>query len=355
MQFSAAAASRSLVLLMVTAVAAGCGALGGSSAEPSLQSEALAFHAEPGTGADPATGADGTAVEGATRAEPADTDPVDTTGADGATGANGRGGTDGASPTRPAEAVPAPGSSDPDPALSPDPDIHYPAGTCHATPFPGAPAAPVGCDEPHDIEVYASADLPGGPGAPYQGLAAAIELCGAEFRPLTGVGLNLATVFGRSVLRPSEETWADGERTVTCYVVYPELTTKRLDSIDPVRSFGRVSVFGLAAGDCLTTFDQDASWFEVIPCEQPHEAEVFVADVQPESGFPGEAELDARSDELCFGQPFETFVGRDYASSSVFSIVSVPTAETWAQGDRTINCILTDDLVRSSSFQASGL
>jgi len=343
-QFSAAAATRFMLLLAATAMAAGCGALGsGSSNEPGIRSEALAFDGaaadgQPADGESSRSGPTGAQTELDQSVTPVEPDITDTP--------SGRPG---------GEVAPAPGSSDLNPALSPDPGAIYPTDTCYAAPIAGRPAELVACDEPHNIEVYISADLPGGGDAPYQGLDAALEVCGSEFRTRTGVGLSLATVYERSVLRPSEETWADGERTVTCYVVYPELTTASLTAIDPVRSFGRVSVFGLAVGDCLTSFDQEASWFEPVPCDQPHEAEVFVADLQPETGFPGDGELDARSNELCFGQPFETFVGRDYASSSVFSIVSVPTTETWEQGDRTINCILTDDLVRSSSFQDSGL
>ncbi len=343
MQFSAAATCRFLMLAVLTVVAAGCGALDdGSSGEPAIRSEVLAFD-------DPSAGGD-QADAGSDRIGSTDTaDP------NGSAESVEPGITDTPSGRPGAETTPAPGSSDPNPALSPDPGAVYPTDTCYAAPVPGRRAEPVACDEAHNIEVYLSADLPGGGDAPFLGLDAALEICGAEFRQRTGVGLNLATVFERSVLRPSEETWADGERTVTCYVVYPELTTMQLAAIDPLRSFGRVSVFGLAGGDCLTTFDPEASWYEPVPCDQPHEAEVLLADMQPETGFPGDAEMDARSDDLCFGQRFETFVGRDYASSSVFSTVSVPTAETWDQGDRTINCILTDDLVRSSSFEGSGL
>ncbi|MEL6984107.1 MAG: septum formation family protein, partial [Actinomycetota bacterium] len=344
-QSSAAAKPLLFAVSVIALLGAGCGALdAGSSEATGLQSEVLAF--------DEATaGAEGTsdAEAGGTGSEVSPTDSSTATDAD----------ADAGQPDEPAplpgEVEPAAGSSDTDPALSPDPNVVYAAGTCYSRTIPGQQAELIDCGEPHQIEVYASVDLPGGPETPYQGLDAAFEICGAEFRQITGVGLNLATVFERSVLRPSEETWADGERNVTCYVVFPEATIARLAEISPVRSFGRVSVFGLEAGDCLLDFDQSASWFEVVGCDEPHEAEVFIADQQADGAFPGDEAMDARADELCFGPPFNEFVGRDYASSSIFSFVSVPTAETWDQGDRTINCILTDELVRSASFQDSGL
>lgn len=352
MQSSAAAKPLAIAVSLIALLGAGCGALESGSDQTGLQSQALAF--------DEATTTDGAVGPEAGDPGTGDSDPTAPDGADpGVDGQSGdatdQAGADNQSPSPSGDVEPAAGSSDADPALSPDPSVAYLADTCYVRPIPGQQAAQVGCDEAHDIEVYASTDLPGGPGDPYQGLDAAFEVCGAQFREVTGIGLNLATVYERSVLRPSEETWADGERNVTCYVVYPEATTARLADIDPVRSFGRVSVFGLAAGDCLLDFDQSASWFELIGCDQPHEAEVFIAETQAEAAFPGDDAMDTRADELCFGAPFEDFVGRDYASSSIFSIVSVPTAETWDQGDRTINCILTDELVRSSSFRDSGL
>ena len=332
MQFSAAAVFRWPFLVLIVAFSTACSLDGSSSNEAVLGSETVAPQDldEPGAEPDDPNGS-GRSSEGRS-------------------GGAGDEGTDGGG-----DIEPAPGSTDTDPVLSPDPNVVYPAGTCYRRVVAGQAAEEVPCQEPHGIEVYASVDLPGGPGAPYQGLDAAIELCDAAFRSQVGVGIGLATVYERSVLRPSEETWADGERVVTCYVVYPSRVEDRLSAIDPLRSFGRVSVFGLAAGDCIVDFDEAASWFEVVTCDRPHDAEVFVSEPQPDGPFPGEAAVDTRADELCFGESFEAFVGRDYASSSIFSLVSVPTADTWEQGDRTINCILTDDLVRSESFRDSGL
>lgn len=239
--------------------------------------------------------------------------------------------------------------------LSTDPAVTYESGTCHHQPAADVLAQPIPCDDPHTIEVYAVEPLEGGPSSPFQGLDAALEVCDRAFRQLTGASLAQSTVFQRSVIRPSEETWADGERSVTCYVVYPQFTDQRLADIDPLRSFGRVSTFGLLAGDCLIDFDEQATWFTAAPCDDPHDAEVFAQLSLADGPFPGQAALQAQADELCYGQPFTDFVGRDYGSSSLSSLVSQPTAETWAHGDRRIICILTDELVRTGSFRDSEL
>jgi hypothetical protein len=250
---------------------------------------------------------------------------------------------------------PSDGAFDEGPDLSTDPDIVYRPGTCFARNPAGGAAVEVRCDEPHDIEVYAIVDLPGGDGAPFQGLAPAIELCDQDFMRITGVGLGLATVYRRSVLRPSEDTWADGERDVTCYVAYPEPVSRSMVDVNPVRDFGLVSVYGLDLGDCFIDFDENETTFTPVSCDEPHDAEVFIDFEYPPGPYPGDAELDAQAEELCFGQTFEDFVGRDYQSSSIFSLRSRPNEDTWVLGDRTINCVLTDELVRTGSFAGTGL
>lgn len=239
--------------------------------------------------------------------------------------------------------------------LSTDPNIAYAVGSCHIARTPGSTPSEVACTEPHTIEVYGSEKLPGAAGAPFAGRERAVTLCNDLFLSTTGVAIDLATVFERSVLRPSEETWLAGERTVTCYVAYPAPTTEPLANIDPLRSFGKVSLYGLRRGDCLIDFDDSQSSFNLVDCSEPHDAEVFAELVLGVDAYPGDDEVAAAADELCFGQNFEDFVGTPHATSVIRSLRSKPSSETWALGDRTINCLLTDGLVRTDSFAGSEL
>lgn len=251
-------------------------------------------------------------------------------------------------------ATPSAGTED-GPELSTDPDRVYRAGTCFL-PIEGQPdAVEVRCDAPHTIEIYGVRALPGGPEAPYPGLEAAVELCNQDFMAIMGIGLGLATVYERSVLRPSEQTWVTGERDVTCYVVYPSEVPLPMVEVDPLRNFGRISIYGLAKGDCFVDFNPSQSSFELLDCQEPHDAEVFVSSPLPPGPYPGTEAVDQIADDLCFGDRFEEFVGLAYADSAIFSLRSRPTEETWNLGDRTINCILTDELVRSGSLEGSGL
>jgi hypothetical protein len=230
------------------------------------------------------------------------------------------------------------------------------AGTCVDGLSLNPPIVTVPCATPHRIEVYAVAELAG----TYDDAATnAFERCDRAFTETTGYGPGLATVMERLVIRPTETDWAAGDRTVICHVLYPEPMSGRLSSIDPLRAFGLASRFGLVSGDCLVDFKPEAPVFELIDCAAPHEAEVLSTqrldgpDYQGPD-YPGLAELDRLVEDACFGPPFEAFVGVPYDRSTILAYGYRPTVETWAAGDRSIVCVLTDDLFHTGSFAGVG-
>ncbi|MGD9754503.1 MAG: septum formation family protein [Acidimicrobiia bacterium] len=84
----------------------------------------------------------------------------------------------------------------------------------------------VDCSQPHDAEVFALIALAGADGDRFPGEAAAQAQaraeCLARFEPF--VGLEYATSTLRiAVLRPTENTWVDGDRTVVCSVYHEDL------------------------------------------------------------------------------------------------------------------------------------
>lgn len=243
------------------------------------------------------------------------------------------------------------GDTDPDrPRLPVDAGLEFPEGTCYHAPLPGADVEEVLCGRPHTIEVFASRNLPGSIGADFPNELEASRICTEAFSEKTGVGLGLATVLDASVLSPSRASWAAGERAVTCSVIYPEPITRLLADVDPLRDFGLVSLYGLRAGDCLVDFARTLDRFPLVDCAQPHDAEVFVSHWLPAGAYPGVEAIIPVADDLCFGQGFLDFVGRDYRTSLIEALQITPTAETWALGHTRINCIATDGLVRSGSL-----
>lgn len=240
------------------------------------------------------------------------------------------------------------------PRLSVDPTEPFLPGACYQPVFFGSEPERVDCAEPHRIEVYGTHRLSGDRDAELPPAELVARLCDGDFLATTGVSADLQLVLNRLVIRPSEVTWAQGEREVICYVVYPEPTDRLLNQINPLRSLGLVSIHGLRSGDCLADFDPAGTRFRLVDCFNAHEAEVFAAVELPAGPFPGAAVIDPLADDRCFGNGFISFVGLSYPESEVEALKSVPNEATWALGHRVIACIATDGLLRYESLAGIG-
>jgi hypothetical protein len=78
------------------------------------------------------------------------------------------------------------------------------------------------CSEPHSDEIYASGRIPDGDDFPGpQALeAAARELCLSEYADFVGLPYD-DSVLDIGYLKPTEESWADGDREVLCTIFDP--------------------------------------------------------------------------------------------------------------------------------------
>lgn len=122
-----------------------------------------------------------------------------------------------------------------------------------------------------------------------------------------------------------------------------ETSTQAEDPAQPDESFA------LPVGSCL---DDVASGFitsdNVLDCAQPHTYEVFSSFLVDDGTFPGDDALQTQATDRC-GAVFGDFVGIPYADSALdYSYVS-PTADTWAQGDREILCLIYDPAAASTT------
>jgi hypothetical protein len=80
-----------------------------------------------------------------------------------------------------------------------------------------------------------------------------------------------------------------------------------------------------------------------VPCEEPHDGEVFATIDSAETEFPGDVALQDEANEACTVE-FETYVGMEYAASELFFQTLIPTEQTWAdQNDREIVCIAVEE------------
>jgi hypothetical protein len=113
------------------------------------------------------------------------------------------------------------------------------------------------------------------------------------------------------------------------------------DESGAVTEGGDESVFDIAVGDCMS--DQSATGevadVPVVPCEEPHASEVFHTYEIPGDTFPGD--FTQVTQEQC-GPAFQQFVGVPAEQSALTLTWLEPTAQTWAEGDRELVCIVED-------------
>lgn len=128
---------------------------------------------------------------------------------------------------------------------------------------------------------------------------------------------------------------------------------------------GDLEVFDLEVGDCFRdptedggTDTQSVESVEAIPCDEPHDAEVYAnVDVSSEGpSFPGGEQLTALAEDRCL-EEFEPYVGTTYEQSEYTYGWLVPSEQSWDDlGDREINCVLytMDGATTTGSGRGSG-
>jgi hypothetical protein len=138
----------------------------------------------------------------------------------------------------------------------------------------------------------------------------------------------------------------------------PDRETRDSDTGEIVEG-GDTDVFALQEGDCLgggesTDAAADSSSTEVsnvptVPCDEPHSWEVFKNVTMTDDSYPGEQAAGDTADEECV-TAFADFAGIGYDESVYYTNYYFPTAESWATGDRTINCLIgsEDEMITGS-------
>ena len=94
----------------------------------------------------------------------------------------------------------------------------------------------------------------------------------------------------------------------------------------------------LQLGQCLLAAPQEGVPLELVDCTQEHGAEVIHSCDLTMSTMPSEDTLEEVSDETC-GEAFTAYVGRPFENSALDYIWRLPSPETWAAGDRRVECI----------------
>lgn len=106
---------------------------------------------------------------------------------------------------------------------------------------------------------------------------------------------------------------------------------------------GELSAFSVQVGDCLGgEAIGEVSSFDGVPCDQPHDSEVFLTFDVADGDFPSDAVLNERAQTDCLAA-FEPFVGLSFEESIYGISWLVPTVQTWDQADdREIVCLINN-------------
>lgn len=117
------------------------------------------------------------------------------------------------------------------------------------------------------------------------------------------------------------------------------------DTADEAPEVAENSVFELELGTCLddASVPEGADLADIpqVPCEEPHDSELFGIITIDDDTYPGADVLIEKGQSGCQLR-FSDFVGIDFRSSTLDFHFYYPTPSSWSQGDRTIYCMVVD-------------
>jgi hypothetical protein len=101
----------------------------------------------------------------------------------------------------------------------------------------------------------------------------------------------------------------------------------------------RVDPSSLASGECLAEFTDITEDAARVDCSEPHNAQLVASESYPEDAeFPGREQLGLRAEAACADA--SSTIDPDVVTEDlrVTLLNAVPTTETWADGDRRVDC-----------------
>lgn len=117
---------------------------------------------------------------------------------------------------------------------------------------------------------------------------------------------------------------------------------------------GDVQATALNVGDCLpaqVAENKVAFTVAVVPCGQPHSAEVFAELALAAGRYPGEAQVTRLAEGGCIKR-FQAFVGVRFAKSTLDANFLLPTRASWSQ-DREVSCMVTATTPTTGTLKGS--
>ena len=141
------------------------------------------------------------------------------------------------------------------------------------------------------------------------------------------------------------KTWGIYIAAIAGFAIYGAVTEADRDSSGAIIGEGTVDAFNVMVGDCFddsSSFGDEVSNLPGVPCNDPHDNEAFAVFNVTISSYPGSEDLMAELAHNSCLERFDSFVGKDYQSSSLDIVTLYPTSESWRQDDREVVCAVYD-------------
>ncbi|WP_460755461.1 septum formation family protein [Myceligenerans cantabricum] len=133
-----------------------------------------------------------------------------------------------------------------------------------------------------------------------------------------------------------------------------DATEAQRDANGEVTAAADADAMTVEIGDCLdiAQLENQATFTDlpVVPCGEEHTGEIYAEKDLANGEFPGKKEVADEADAFCESE-FEPFVGMSFADSELYFWSFYPTEESWAQDDRTLQCVLESDKPVTASLE----
>ena len=140
------------------------------------------------------------------------------------------------------------------------------------------------------------------------------------------------------------KTWGIYIAAAIGFAIYGAATKVDRDNSGAIVGEGNVDAFHVRVGDCFddtSSIDDGVSNLPGVPCSEPHDNETFALLDVSIATYPEDDGMAELAHESCLAR-FDSFVGRDYESSSLDIMTLYPSLESWAQDDREVICAVYD-------------
>ena len=127
------------------------------------------------------------------------------------------------------------------------------------------------------------------------------------------------------------------------FAIYGASTTADRDSSGAIVEEGSIGAFNVRVGDCFNDegFADEVSSVPGVPCSDPHDNETYAVFDVKVTEYPAGEGMSEIAFESCMDR-FETYVGKDYESSSLEITSMYPSPQSWRENDREVVCAVYD-------------